>query len=251
MKKIFVSMLMACALLINCGGGDDGALPPPDKKDPPRSTDNVLWKLVFEDNFEGSSVNLGQWSMYNGSGHSGNGYRRPEAFSVENGSLVVTAQMKGSSLISGGMAHRRNFTYGKFEFRVRTEPDPSGAVSAVVLTWPQGNNWPVDGEMDIFETGTTSLDRSYFATFIHYDADNKKKKFIHEASGTEWRVMAMEWYEDAILIYRDGELVWTMNDPAAIVHVPHHLCIQLDAFKATMGDPVKMYVDWVKIYQPE
>ncbi|WP_257457871.1 hypothetical protein [Archangium lipolyticum] len=31
--------------------------------------------------------------------------------------------------------------------------------------------------------------------------------------------------------------------------VAHHLCIQLDAFKITLGGPVKMYVDWVKIYQ--
>lgn len=241
---------MIAVCLTACSNEDDGII----KRKPvhdPISTEETEWELIFEDNFDGDAVNEAYWSMYNGQGHSGNGYRRPEAFTVEDGLLVCTAQMKGSSLVSGGMSNRRNLTYGKFEFRVRTEPDPSGAVSAVVLTWPAGNNWPVDGEMDIFETGTTSFDRSYYATFIHYGIDNNKKKFIHNVSATEWHVMALEWYKDALRIFRDGEMVWEVTDPEAIVHVPHHLCIQLDAFKKTMGDPVKMYVDWVKIYQPK
>jgi hypothetical protein len=59
----------------------------------------------------------------------------------------------------------------------------------------------------------------------------------------------MEWEANSLRIYRDGVLVWTLTDVNAIPDVAHHLCIQLDAFKTTMGSPVKMYVDWVKIYQ--
>jgi len=208
------------------------------------------WVLKFEDNFEGTKVNLNAWAMYDGSGHVGNGLRRPEAFTVDSGFLVVTAQMINGSLVSGGMAHKENYLYGRFEFRVRTEKDPSEAVSGVMLTWPKGGNWPIDGENDIYETGTKA-ERAYFVTFIHYAADNKTKQFKHEVSATEWHTMSMDWSPIAINIYRDGVKVWELTDPVAIPQVPHHICVQLDAFKKIMGNPVKMYVDWVKIYQLE
>ena len=208
------------------------------------------WKLVFEDDFDGSAVNTANWSMYYSAGHAGNGLRRPEAFSVADGLLTVTAQMKNGVLVSGGMAHKQNYTYGKFEFRVRTEADPSSATSGVVLTWPQSENWPSDGENDIYETLTTAS-RSPFNTFIHYGADNKQYHFSHDADGTQWHIIAMEWTQDAIRIYRDGNLVYKLTDTNAIAKVPHHLCIQLDAFKTSMTGMVKMYVDWVKIYQPD
>jgi|SRR6218665_397888 len=206
------------------------------------------WRLVFEDDFSGSAVDTTQWSMYNSPGHAGNGVRRPSAFSVANGQLVVTAQMANGTLVSGGMAHKSNYKYGRFEFRVRTEADPSGATSGVVLTWPQSEQWPIDGENDIYETGT-STNRSSFSTFIHYGADNRQYYYKHGVDATQWHIVAMEWEANALRIYRDGALVWTLTDQNAIPDVAHHLCIQLDAFRTTMGSPVRMYVDWARIYQ--
>ncbi len=206
------------------------------------------WNLVFEDDFNGTSVDTTQWSLYNGTGNGGFGLRSPSAFSVSGGNLVVTAQMVNGNLVSGGMAHKLNYKYGKFEFRVRTEADPSTATSGVVLTWPQSGNWPIDGENDMYETGTGSS-RNPFHTYIHYGANNSQHSFTHNADGTQWHIMAMEWSPTAIKMYRDDALVWTMTDTNAIPDVYHHLCIQLDAFKSTMTGVVHMYVDWVKIYQ--
>jgi hypothetical protein len=209
----------------------------------------TTWNLVFEDDFSGSAVDTSQWSIYDGPGNGGNGLRKPSAFSVSGGNLVITAQMVNGNLVSGGMAHKSNFKYGKFEFRVRTEADPSTATSGVVLTWPQSGNWPIDGENDMYETGTGSS-RNPFHTYIHYGANNSQHSFTHTADGTQWHIMAMEWSASAIKIYRDNVLVWTLTDTVAIPDVAHHLCIQLDAFKTSMTGTVHMYVDWVKIYQP-
>ena len=206
------------------------------------------WKLVFTEDFNGSRVNENEWSMYNSPGHDGNGLRRPSAFSVANGMLTVKAEMSDGVLISGGMAQRRNYRYGKFEFRVRAEKDPAEATSAVVLTWPESEKWPEDGENDIYETGTAA-DRKPFHTFIHYDQTNKQYHFQHQADASEWHIIAMEWGKEALHIYRDGILVHTLTDQQAIPQVAHHLCIQLDAFQKKMSGEVKMYVDWVKIYQ--
>lgn len=207
------------------------------------------WKLVFQDDFSGLAVNTTDWAIYNSIGNGGNGLRRPEAFSVSDGLLVITAQMVNGNLVSGGMAHKVNYKYGKFEFRVRTEQDPSQATSGVILTWPQSEKWPMDGENDMYETGT-GASRSSFNTFIHYGTDaHTQYQFVHNADATQWHTVAMEWEANALRMYQDSTLVWTLTDVNAIPDVPHHLCIQLDAFKSSMTGTVKMYVDWVKIYQ--
>lgn len=213
----------------------------------PDTTKN--WQIVFEDDFSESSVDTDDWSMYDSPGHAGNGLRRPEAFSISNDCLVVTAQMVNGKLVSGGMANKADYCYGKFEFRVRTDKDPSNATSGVVLTWPQSENWPVDGENDMYETGTDGS-RESFNTFIHYGTlPNTQYHFGHNVDASQWHVIAMEWEKGYIKMYRDSVLVWTLSDSLAIPDVPHHLCIQLDAFKTSMTGQVKMYVDWVKIYQ--
>lgn len=207
------------------------------------------WELIFQDDFNKPEIDIMQWKMYNSPGHSGNGLRRPSAFSIQHGYLVVTAQMQNNNIVSGGMAHQANYTYGKFEFKVRTEKDPSQATSGVVLTWPESERWPIDGENDMYETGTNA-ERNFYNSFIHYGTDaNTQYQFNHKKDATKWHVVAMEWNASAVKIYDDDVLVWTLTDKKAIPDVPHHLCIQLDAFKKTMADKVSMYIDWVKIYK--
>jgi beta-glucanase (GH16 family) len=208
-------------------------------------------KLLFEDNFYGTKLNTASWSPYNGPGYHGHGLRRPYQDKVDgHGNLVINAQMINGAVITGGMSNRLNRAYGLYEFRVRTEADTTHNMNGAVLTWPQSGRWPQDGENDIYETGT-SVPRYPFASFIHYGSTaTTQHSFRHYADAVQWHTMAMDWSQYAIKIYRDGALVWTMTDPAAIPHVPHHLCIQLDALGAgKLSGRVRMAVDWVRIYQ--
>lgn len=207
----------------------------------------TTWELDFEENFQGSEVSPNNWYIYNSPGHTGNGLRRPEAFTVADGLLTLTAQMRDGQLVSGGMAHTKNYRYGKFEARVRADDDPDKATSAVLLTWPQSERWPIDGENDFYETTTNR--RQSFHTFIHYGQDNRQYHKEHLFDAKKWHVIAMEWAPRSIKVYVDGELQWTLTDEAAIPDVPHHLCIQLDAFTKTMSGSTRMQVDWVKIYK--
>ena len=43
--------------------------------------------------------------------------------------------------------------------------------------------------------------------------------------------------------------IWTLNNPEIVPVYDHHLCIQLDAFRNDVAAPVRMYVDWVRIYR--
>ena len=221
------------------------------KIDIPIPTVNIDWELVFEENFDGNAINEDDWYIYDFGGHNDNGLRIPRAFSIEDGILIITAKMVDGVLESGGMAHRENYLYGKFEFRVKASADPSGATSAVVLTWPQSEIWPDDGENDIFETHSEgNPNRTFFETNICSGLPlNMWSKGSYDMDAKEWHIVAMEWTADAVRIYIDGHLKWKLLDVNAIVHKPHHLCIQLDAFKPTMTSESFMYVDWVKIYQ--
>lgn len=252
-----LSGVMLAFLLSSCGGDDTvippapdsgGEIMPPGPETPPDDKGELVWTLDFEDDFSGSSVNTNNWSMYNSAGHSGHGLRRPSAYSVKDGLLVVTAEMIDGNVVSGGMRHRKDYLYPvRFEFKARCEPDPSLTMSGVVLTWPQAGSKEDNGEMDVFETGHSNASRKPFSTFIHYRG-GKQVQFKHDADASQWQEMALEWHEEALYIYRGGEMVWSITDKNKVPDTKHHLCIQLDAFKDSMTGTVHMYVDYVRIY---
>jgi beta-glucanase (GH16 family) len=235
-----ILVAVACAAAAVCLGA------PPASADPATGR-----KLLFQDNFYGTKLNTASWSPYNGRGYNGHGLRRPYQDKVDgHGNLVINAQMINGAVITGGMSNRLNRTYGLYEFRVRVEPDPTHNMNAAVLTWPQSGRWPQDGENDIYESGTYNP-RDPFYSFIHFGTTaSSQHSYKHWADANQWHTMAMDWSKYAIKIYRDGALVWTVTDPAAIPHVPHHLAIQLDALGAgRLTQRVRMAVDWVRIYQ--
>jgi hypothetical protein len=226
------------------GSGDDSApTSDPGPYTPPG------YHLVWEDLFDtGTTPDPSLWGMYDSPGNGGNGLRRPSAFSVHDGMVDVVAQMQNAQLVSGGMAALKSQTFGYFEFRVRSDADPSQATDAVVLTWPDDGVWPQHGENDVYETGT-GASRDPFNTFVHYSSTSSTQYVIAEpADGKQWHVMGMEWAADHISIYRDGTLAGSVTDVKAIPTVNHHVCIQLDAYQQTMGAPTHMFVDWVAVF---
>ena len=207
--------------------------------------------LVFQDEFNGTRLDHRRWAPYFSPGNAGHGLRRPSAFSLDGkGHLVVTARMRAGQLVSGGMAAKKGSTYGRFETRVRTERDPSGATSGVILTWPDSERWPIDGENDIYETGAAKGTRRPFHSFIHYGADNDQHAFKHRADAARWHTLRMDWSASEIKIYRDRKLVGTVRDREAIPDVSHHLTVQLDAVNdRKLHRPVRMYVDYVRVWR--
>jgi len=201
------------------------------------------WRVTFSDHFSGTSLNRAEWSTYNSRGHRGLGVRRPSQVTVRDGQLVITAQMIRGVLHTGGLASRRNYAYGRYEFRVRIERDPSGTTSGVVMTWPHSGNQRRHGENDIWETGSYTT-RNRFFSFIHFPGGQTSR--IHQADATRWHTMRMDWWPGGLQVFRDGIMVLNQNDRRYFPRTPHHLAMQLDPNRATMGRPVRMYVDWVR-----
>ncbi len=214
------------------------------------------FELVFRDDFNGDSVGSA-WRQYDSIGNNGFGLRRPSAFSLSDGQLYVTAEMQNGQLVSGGMAHKYDQTYGKYVFRVRTDVDPNLAMSGVVLTWPESQVHPRDGENNIYETLVHTADRVPFYSVIHkpFGQRGDQELLIHRADGSLFQTMTMEWRPDGITIIRQGEdsndretFVVAESELDLIPDNPHHVTIQLDAWKHQIQGTVQMVVDFIEVH---
>ncbi len=210
------------------------------------------WNLVMQDDFNGSAVNTSVWAPYNSGGNAGHGLRRPSALSVGGGLLTITARMENGTLVSGGMSHKYSQAYGRYEFRVRTDVDPSESMSGIVMTWPQSNVHPRDGENNMYETLGSPGDRHEFYTFIHkpFGSTSDQDYTVHSASAADWHTMVMEWRPGQMNIYRDGSLIKQIDETSSdlIPDVAHFATIQLDAWHDSVLNPVSMQVDYIKVY---
>ncbi|OZM84016.1 glycoside hydrolase family 16 protein [Pseudonocardia sp. MH-G8] len=196
-----------------------------------------------EDDFTGGTE---QWDIYDGPGHAGEGTRSPSAVTVQDGILTITGDSAGTT---AGMAWNPGQKYGRWEGRVRA-PASDPSYNALLLLWPDAEDFPVGGEIDFMEM----LDHTRQATdiFIHYGEDNSQVNGQVEVDGTEWHNWAVEWTPEAITAYVDGEEWYRSTDTSIFPPGPMHLCIQLDWFPE--GDTPQestMHVDWVRQYAVE
>jgi hypothetical protein len=144
------------------------------------------------------------------------------------------------------MAWNPGQKYGRWEGRVRAPvSDPS--YNALLLLWPDAEDFPVGGEIDFMEMMDNTRQKTDI--FIHYGKDNSQVNGSVEVDGTEWHNWALEWTPKAITAYIDGEEWYRTTDTSIFPPGPMHLCIQLDWFPE--GDTPKqsiMEVDWVRQY---
>lgn len=206
------------------------------------------WSLVAADEFDGSAVDPGRWEIYNSAGNGGVGLRRPSAVSQGDGELRIT----GRGDVSGGMSWRGGRTYGRWEFRARS--DVGNGYAPCILLWPSSNNWPAEGEIDVMEIPKGERRESSFT--VHWGAENSQEGFPTVGDFSQWHTFAVEWLPDHITYYLDGQALHTITNPPAVPRWPMQLAIQNDvgpygwipARDANTPAEVTLHVDWVRLY---
>jgi hypothetical protein len=197
-----------------------------------------------EDDFD---RDLSGWGLYDGPGHAGNGKRSPSAATVANGVLTIQGDAHGTT---AGMAWNNGHgqKYGRWEARVKTPAgDPS--YNALLLLWPDADNFPTGGELDFMEM--TDPTRQSINLFLHHGAGNAQVRGMVTIDTTQWHNWAVEWTPKRIAAYVDGKTWWHTDDAAAFPPGPMHLCVQLDWFPVdgrVAVAPSQMQVDWVRQY---
>jgi beta-glucanase (GH16 family) len=189
---------------------------------------------------------LSGWSLYDSVGHAGNGTRTPSAATVSGGVLTISGDANGDA---EGMAWNPGVTYGRWEARMRA-PVADKDYHAVLLLWPDSENWPDDGEVDFMENSDPTRRRTEF--FLHFGngtEDGAQLMGAVNVDATRWHNWAVEWAPDHITAYLDGKRWWTTTDAAALPPGPMHMTVQLDLFRTPGGlTPSSMQVDWVHYY---
>lgn len=238
------------------------------------------YKLVWSDEFNGTTLDASNWTPQTGGGGWGNQEKqyytdRTENLRVEDGCLVIEAKKEsygGSNYTSARIYSKgkREFTYGKLEASISL-PAGQGTWPAF---WTLGNrgNWPNCGEIDIMEH-TGSVPNRIFGT-LHTVKDKSGSKSSRAYTGIQniennFHVYGVEWTQeeksgkDVIRFYID-DVVYSEqveevidNDEYWPFNRPNYFIINL-ALGGTLGgnindgifaNPVLMKVDWVRVYQ--
>ncbi|MFK7969685.1 MAG: family 16 glycosylhydrolase [Bacteroidia bacterium] len=240
------------------------------------------YELVWEDNFdgaEGTSPDATKWTYDIGRGQNGWGNAElqyytdnPENVSMDGeGNLAIVSREEsigGASYTSGRIKTEGLFTqgYGRFEARIKM-PSGQGLWPAF---WMLGSNistvsWPQCGEIDIMEY------RGQEPTIIHgsihgpgYSAGNavtRSYTLTNSRYDTEFHIFSVEWGEDYIDFFMDGNLYqqitpenangeWVYNDS------PFFLILNTAVGGNYVGSPSAnttfpqtLLVDYVKVYK--
>lgn len=190
------------------------------------------YKLVWQDLFDGTSLNLDRWNIeVNGDGGGNNELQyytaRPENVSVGddgegNGCLILTAKKEvynGKQCTSGRITTKNKiaFKHGKIEAAIKLPQTANGLWPAF---WMMGNDfdqvgWPRCGETDIMEFGNATgiangtQDR-YFNGACHWGtAWNDHRQHANAITNSyslqdgEFHIYTCIWDQDKVAMYVD------------------------------------------------
>ena len=230
------------------GGGDP--LDPSQRLDTEAAVRFGWTTLTAHDEFDGDALDDDVWSAYRGRTTDDVGQHDPDNLSVSDGSLKLSS--RGNT--SAGMAWNEGQKYGRWEARVRSQR--GSGYGPVLLLWPDSEDWPEDGEIDIMEIPKGDRTKAHFT--LHWGENNTQDGASVEGDFTQWHTFAVEWTPDHIIGYVDGKEVYRNDDADANPPGPMHFAMQQDigpygkdwipAPDADTPETCTFEVDWVRIY---
>ncbi len=253
--------------------------PPPDTSppnidgQPPAAvTGGAIWNRVFDDEFNGTSIDTSQWNVQDHSTF-GSSNDEQECYMASNaneggGSLNLIAAAGGAGCpgysVSSGMVTQRaqggpqhfSFTHGYIEARIKVAPFGPAAWPAFWLVGAQGSpSWPDYGEMDIAEMygpNPTTAEPNY------HDSSGTRGNVLADVGPIAgWHTYALNWTDSGLTWFYDGRSVSHINATNDIAHsVILNYAIGGDGpsyagFSGSVSSslPSTMSVDYVRIWQ--
>jgi len=235
------------------------------------------WRLVWHDEFDGTTLDATKWVRETGGGGWGNNELeyytdRPENARVEGGQLVIDARQEpfGGRLYTSARLKTEGlgtWKYGRIEARMRI-PRGQGLWPAF---WMLGSQiaqvgWPACGEIDIMENIGREPARVHGTVHGPGYSGAQGVSAAYNLPGTagafaddyhvfvvEWESAAIRWYVDSTLYAtatpRDLPGQWVFNHPFFII-----LNVAVGGGwpgspDSTTVFPQTLYVDYVRVYQ--
>ena len=286
MNKTFLGMAIFSILLVGCEGSSllssssfNYALCKGDGYDyDPSAIDD--YELVWEDHFDGDSLNLDNWSYQVGGSGWGNNelqyYTEGNNVSVSEGKLTIQARKEdvgGRAYTSSRIrtANKKDFLYGKVDILAKMPPGRgTWAALWMMPTDSRYGIWPRSGEIDIAEFVGYDPNRTH-AT-VHTLSYNHKNNTQQGASRSvenltsEFHLYSIEWLPDRIEFFVDGIRIFRFF-PGLFLTCPKSSEWPFDQrfhfiFNIAIGGdwggvqgvddtifPTEMIVDYIQVYQ--
>ncbi|MCO4807457.1 MAG: glycoside hydrolase family 16 protein [Flavobacteriales bacterium] len=239
------------------------------------------YDLVWQDEFDGNSLNSSDWNYEIGTGSNGWGnnelqYYTEDNASVSDGYLTIEAKeqfFNGNNYTSSRITtlNKQSFKYGRIDIRAAM-PFGQGMWPAL---WMLGQSfpsagWPYCGEIDIMEMAGGNAagkgDNVVLGT-IHWDNNGTYANYGDKttlSTGTladEFHVYTIKWDETAINWYLDDQLFNSVDiTPSGLSEFHEEFFFIFNV--AVGGDfsgspdsstefPQKMFVDYVRVFQEQ
>ena len=237
------------------------------------------YALVWQDEFDGTAPLPDESKWWYETGNHGWGNRELQNYIagvrgtdtcavVKDGILSIHLKQVGDEVLSIRMNSKAEWQYGYFEARLKL-PTGKGTWPAFWMMPKEGRGWPRCGEIDIMEE--VGYDPNVVLSTIHCEAYNHKKntqksgKLEVPTAQSEFHVYAVEWTEEFIKGYVDGECYFTFeNDHAGNIDTwpfdkPFYLKLNL-AWGGGWGGaqgldetclPATYEIDYVRVFQKQ
>ena len=95
-----------------------------------------------------------------------------------------------------------------------------------MLLWPDAEDWPEGGEIDIMEIPKGDRTKAHFT--VHWGEENTPGRGVREGDFTQWHTFAVEWTPDHIIGYLDGAEIYRNDDSDANPPRSMHFAMQQD-----------------------
>ncbi len=229
------------------------------------------YELVFEDNFDGDSLNLDRW-QYRSSGKRSGGYMDPAQVRVEDGKLYIKAEHKtdgtyGEGWYSGMVSTKQEFIGGVFEISAIVSRG-GGFWSAFWLNArgmesAEASNGGLGGaEIDIFEAGNYDQflrkDAVSFNVHVGGYGDGLRSAGAEHYYGkniyTEYNTYTLEWTQEEYILYVNGVEATRSTWLDGVSKAEEYIILSLETPKAEEFDEqpgfeTEFLIDYVRVYQ--
>ena len=251
------------------------------------------YQLVWQDEFEKEgSINDENWNFEKGFVRNNEMQWYQEANASQKGGMLFIVGRRekvsnpGYEQGSENWKKSREFaeytsssinTRGKFEFQygileVKAKIDTASGMWPAIWTLGISKPWPANGEIDVMEFYQVKGEQTILANAAWADASKRANwdeakipfaDFLKKDPNwpEKFHIWKMDWTEDYIRLYLDGELLNEVNLKETInpdgfnpFHQPHYILLNL-ALGSNGGDlsptdfPREYVVDYVKVYQ--
>lgn len=247
--------------------------------------DDSEWTKVWGDEFNDGALDPQKWSYqprYNATWNrlvakTDEGRELVNRF--ENGTYSSYAIATPEELAQGednvqmitGAIYSQNkmhMTYGKVEARLRTTMHTGNFPAFWMMPARSPYGWPKDGEIDVFEQVNTNMEsvhtvHSGWTGYKDYCGwGSTPPKQLSEPNSTtfainpeQWNVYALEWDEDALRFYANGQLAYTYenkhySEPSPSVYTEEICWPFSHDFYVILNQSVGVQGGWAKAPDP-